>query len=377
MAAATVGITVRRERGDALLVALALAHGAALAAWPSAPLIALGLWWNSNTVAHYFLHRPFFPNTALNRLFSAYLSVLLGIPQALWRDRHLAHHAGVPWRVRLTSQLVVEAGLVLGVWALLLAVAPVSFLTAYLPGYAAGLALCYVHGHYEHARSSAISHYGALYNLLLFNDGYHAEHHARPALPWTDLPGRRDPGAATSRWPAPLRWLEAFSLEGLERLALRCGPLRRWVLEVHKRALGGLLTGRSFETVVIVGGGLFPRSALALRDLLPAARITIIDQNAGHLETARRLAPPGTEFIHRQYRAGHLQRCDLAVLPLGYNGDRETLYHAPPAPVTVIHDWIWRPRGESRVVSLLLLKRVNLIRSTATESTEGTAPTPR
>jgi len=30
--------------------------------------------------------------------------------------------------------------------------------------------------------------------------------------------------------------------------------------------------------------------------------------------------------------------------------------------VTIVHDWIWRPRGESRVVSWLLLKRVNVVR---------------
>jgi hypothetical protein len=28
----------------------------------------------------------------------------------------------------------------------------------------------------------------------------------------------------------------------------------------------------------------------------------------------------------------------------------------------VVHDWLWRPRGRSVVVSLLLLKRLNLVR---------------
>ena len=55
------------------------------------------------------------------------------------------------------------------------------FLTTYLPGYAGGLALCALHGHYEHAGGTT-SHYGTLYNVLLFNDGFHVEHHAHPGV---------------------------------------------------------------------------------------------------------------------------------------------------------------------------------------------------
>ena len=70
---------LRHSAWDALLVALAFGHGALLLAVPAAPVVALGLWWNSNTVAHYFLHRPFFRPRPLNALFSLYLSVLLGV----------------------------------------------------------------------------------------------------------------------------------------------------------------------------------------------------------------------------------------------------------------------------------------------------------
>ena len=48
--------------------------------------------WNANTIAHNFIHRPFFRARALNTAFSCYLSLLLGFPQSLWRARHLAHH---------------------------------------------------------------------------------------------------------------------------------------------------------------------------------------------------------------------------------------------------------------------------------------------
>ena len=96
MATVSLGFARRTARWDALMVALAVAHAAVLLRLPTAPAIALGVWWNSNTISHNFLHRPFFRSRAANRVFGAYLSLLLGIPQALWRDRHLAHHAGVP-----------------------------------------------------------------------------------------------------------------------------------------------------------------------------------------------------------------------------------------------------------------------------------------
>src|SRR5262245_5589235 len=86
---------LRHSAWDALLITLAVGHGTLLLAVPSAPVVALGLWWNSNTIAHWFIHRPFFGPRPLNLLFSLYLSVLLGVPQRLWRDRHLAHHTRV------------------------------------------------------------------------------------------------------------------------------------------------------------------------------------------------------------------------------------------------------------------------------------------
>src|SRR5438093_3823817 len=107
---------LRHSAWDALLVALAAGHGALLLAVPYAPVIALGLWWNSNTVAHYFLHRPFFRLRALNVAFSMFLSVLLGIPQTLWRERHLAHHAGKDWCFHMTRRLAAEMLLILGLW---------------------------------------------------------------------------------------------------------------------------------------------------------------------------------------------------------------------------------------------------------------------
>src|SRR5262249_7290259 len=134
--------------GDRLLVALSFVHGALLLMFPSVALIGLGLWWNSNTISHNFIHRPFFRSRAANQIFSAYLSLLLGIPQTLWRSRHLAHHADVAWKLRLSSQLFIELFAVAGLWSALLAVMPRFLIFTYLPGYLFGLGLCYLQGHY-------------------------------------------------------------------------------------------------------------------------------------------------------------------------------------------------------------------------------------
>src|SRR5262249_2024526 len=135
------GVLQRHSRWDALLVALALAHSVVLLAFPVAPVIALGVWWNSNTVAHYAIHAPFFSSRRLNSLFGLYLSGLLGIPQTVWRERHLAHHAVRTWTPRWSIPLLTEITLVLAFWAILASLYPRFFWTAYVPGYAAGLAL--------------------------------------------------------------------------------------------------------------------------------------------------------------------------------------------------------------------------------------------
>jgi len=349
----------------ALMLTLAAAHAAVLVASPTLPVIAIGLWWNSNTIAHLFIHRPFFRQRVANRIFGACLSLLLGVPQALWRDRHLAHHAGLKWRFRPTGELTAQAMLVASLWAVVAVRAPAFFFSVYVPGYLGGLLLCALHGHYEHA-TGVTSHYGRLYNLLLFNDGYHVEHHARPGAHWTRLPEWREAEARTSVWPAPLRWLETFSLQGLERLVLRSRLLQRFVLRSHGSALAALVGDLpAVERAAVIGGGLFPRTTLILRKLLPAARITIIDANRANLDRARELlgtAAAGIDFVHARYQKQDEADCDLLIVPLSFEGNRHAIYARPPAPAVIVHDWIWRRRGVSRVVSILLLKRVNLVR---------------
>jgi hypothetical protein len=375
------------DRRDVWPVFLAALHGAAVLAAPVLPVLALGLWWNSNTVAHTFLHRPFFRRRLLNHLFALYLTALLGIPQSLWRDRHLAHHAGVPWRFRPGGRLFLEFLVVLSLWAFLLSAHPGFFLTVYLPAYALGLVLCWVQGHYEHA-AGTVSHHGLLYNALFLNDGYHVEHHARPGMHWADLPSSARPGTPTSAWPAVLRWMGAFSLEGLERWALRSPRAQRFLVARHEAAFRRLLPPLpAAAEVIIVGGGLFPRTLLALRNLLPGAHFTVIDRSAENLDIARRFlgvspspqpfsplgergedakpqaakpAPP-VSFVHDSYHPGLTAGADVVVFPLAFVGDRGRLYADPQAPFVFVHDWLWRRRGRGAVVSYLLCKRLNRV----------------
>lgn len=355
----------RFSRRDGLLVWLAVLHGAALVLLPVAPLIAIGVWWNSNTIAHNFIHRPFFRSAWANAIFSAALSVLLGIPQTLWRERHLAHHAGVKWRLRVSTPLMMETALVMAWWMVLAWSHPRFFLAAYLPGYLAGLGLCWAQGYWEHAAGQPTSHYGWLYNFLCFNDGFHAEHHADPSRHWTGLAESREAGAAVSHWRALLRWMDVSPLEGLERLVLRSARLQRFVLASHRQALRALLPRAGpVRSVAIVGGGLYPRSALLLYELLPDARLTVIDTNHRNLQVARRacFSLPSVEFRQELYSPGAPNDFDLTVIPLCLEGDREAIYRNPPSRAVLVHDWIWRRRGTGAVVSLLLLKRINLVR---------------
>ncbi len=367
MTSATLSVprrgVLRHSRWDALLLVLAVAQGALLVAAPLLPVVAIGLWWNCNTVAHCFIHRPFFHSRKLNTLFALYQTVLLGVPQAIWRGRHLAHHAGTQWRFHLTRSVAIESTLVLALWTTLIVCTPWFFLTVYVPGYSIGLGLCFLHGFYEH-RGATTSHYGALYNALFFNDGYHVEHHLNPSTHWTRL-RQAEPGAPASRWPAVLRWLDGFSLDGLERGVLRSPLLQRFVLRCHERAFRRVLPAfPPSPKVCVVGGGLFPRTLLVLKQLLPDAQFRVVDRSADNLATARSFFPADAdlELVHEVYDPARLDGVDLVVFPLAFVGDREAIYRHPPAPVVLVHDWLWRRRGRGAVVSLLLLKRLNLVR---------------
>jgi hypothetical protein len=352
---------LRYSGWDGLLILLSLLYAVLLLSVPSIPLIAIGLWWTANTVAHNFIHTPFFRSRLLNRLFSTYLSALMGFPQGLWRARHLQHHRGDQRPARWTRDVIVETGVVVSLWLVLAVLGPWAFATVYVPGYFAGLGLCFLQGHFEHAQGTT-SHYGWLYNRLFFNDGYHVEHHQRPGEHWTRLPLKTDGQARCSRWPPVLRWMDAVNLEVLERIALQSPRLQRYILAAHERAFRTLLAELpSVRRITIVGGGLFPRTALILRKLRPEASLTIIDAKRDHLEVARPFLEGDVELRHQFFDPRSDDNGDLVVIPLSFIGDRQDVYGNPPAPAVLIHDWLWKTRGGGVRVSWLLLKRLNLV----------------
>ena len=352
---------LRYSNKDAVLILLSIVYAALLLSVPSAALIAIGLWWIANTSAHNFIHTPFFQSRALNRAYSFYLSALMGFPQELWRERHLRHHRGDERPIVFTAKAGVESLVVAVVWLTLAINAPGFFATVYIPGYLAGLGLCFLQGHFEHA-GGATSHYGRLYNRLFFNDGYHVEHHRRPGVHWTRLPFEGARAARSSRWPPVLRWLDALTLEWLERIALRSSWIQRYVLRVHERAFRAMLpdlpaTGH----VTIVGGGLFPRTALVLRKLRPEARLTIVDASRDHLEVARLFLTDRVEMREHFFDPRSDDGGDLVVIPLSFIGSRDEVYRQPPARAVLVHDWLWNVRGKGVRVSWLLMKRLNLV----------------
>ncbi len=384
-----------RVRADAAILTASGVHGAGLVAGlvaassassPAARVlvavfIGAGMCWGSNTVAHIHLHAPLFSRPGANRAFSLYLALLLGVPQRWWKMRHLAHH-GLHERAGLGVPGVVEMVVLAGFWTGFGLVAPELWAACYLPGWAFGLALCALQGHYEHAGGAfAVDHAGRLYNRLWFNDGYHTAHHRTPNAHWTALPSRSPTaGRAASPFPPLLRFLANTCptfIDALERLALDVPGARRFLLATHRPAWQALLPEserKRIREVVVVGGGLFPRTAILLADLLPHARLTLLDAASVNLDLARReldrYAVPCTRirFVVGRHEATRSPACDLLVLPLAYRGDRDALYRTPPAPLVAVHDWIWRRRGDQgRRISWFLAKRLNLVRRVETQ----------
>jgi hypothetical protein len=353
---------LRYSNKDAVLVLLSLMYAALLVTIPSTILIALGLWWTANTVAHNFIHTPFFRSRALNGVYSIYLSALMGFPQELWRQRHLRHHRGDERSVAVTERAVIESVAVLATWGTMAITHSRLFATVYVPGYIMGMALCFLQGHFEHSGGTT-SHYGWLYNRLFFNDGYHVEHHRRPGIHWTRLPLEPAAAARTSRWPAVLRWLDTPSLELLERIALRSRWIQRYMLRAHERAFRALLPAvPRADQITIVGGGLFPRTALILGKLRPHASLTIVDASREHLEVARPFLGDRVTLREQFFDPRIDEAGDLIVIPLAFIGNRADVYSAPPARAVLIHDWLWHAQGTTGVrVSWLLLKRLNLV----------------
>ena len=83
-------------------------------------------------------------------------------------------------------------------------------------------------------------------------------------------------------------------------------------------------------------------------------------------ENHAREAKPTWRFVRGVCSAENLHtlagETDLVVVPLALRGCKAEFYRTPPAAHVLIHDWLWRRGDSSIVVSLALLKRLNLVK---------------
>jgi hypothetical protein len=354
-----------RHTPDFWLIFATLAFAVAILVWRSWFAIGVGIWWLLNTVSHNFIHQPFFRSRTANRFFALYLSVLTLVPHRLWRDRHLAHHADRVWSFRFSYELLLQSILVTLCWVIAVIVDVQFALRSLVPGFGLAMMLCWLHGYFEHT-SGTTSHYSSVYNRLFFNDGFHVEHHERPSLHWNDLPRFRQ-NSKSSRWPAILRWCDWLNLNALECIAARSPMLQHWVVRTHERAVRKLTAGLPApKRVTIVGGALFPRTALVVHALWPAAEVTIIDSSSKHLDLCRAWLRGDETLSCAHVRADSIPEADIIFVPLAFDQDKQPLYKTPKHGSVIVHDWIWNRATGGRIVrsaiaSVFLLKRLNLV----------------
>lgn len=243
---------MKHSRLDLILVSVAIFQLASLIIWAitfhQLSLTANSLlfilevflfYYNPIVITHNFLHTPFFRNPKLNRLFSSLNSMNLGLPQILYKYHHLTHHRhnnsledpsstylfgksgkqenwisysafsllrdgtkqafkqtlkkkeGDILAVETISTVLFLAGLVLIDWKF--------FLLIYVPLFYLGWFLAHLENYFEHYKAkspsdrfgNAVSHYSNWYNILMFNEGYHQEHHISPQEHWSNRPSTR------------------------------------------------------------------------------------------------------------------------------------------------------------------------------------------
>jgi fatty acid desaturase len=222
---------------------------------------------NYQCVAHNFIHNPFFASERLNAAFSVLNTLCIGVPETLYRVHHLHHHkynndaidplTGTTHDVTSTFRYGKNGGeegivtyALLGffrssfsyMWnqarqkgllplvvaeiaalALFVAVLAVSdwrgFLFFYVPVWYLGQVGAMAENYVEHhgaipgdRRTDSVSAYGALYNLIWFNNGYHQEHHWKPQVHWTQVSALRPllPPETSRRVVRAAHWFNLF-----------------------------------------------------------------------------------------------------------------------------------------------------------------------
>ena len=259
---------LRYSPWDIVPAALVGVHLAALAlffvmwpqlTWPAriggAALYGLAIGWSLDSVAHNFIHNPFFVWRPLNRAIAFALTLVNGVPQTMYDYVHMRHHAGNSDRKRAdgttidpislyqyggdgkpepmlsyvflqywrddgpftvarqirakrpaqAAEAMHEFWFMLAVYGGLLAL-NWRFVAVLAPFYYLGQCLTALIAYYEHLGADpdkplawGVSTYAPVYNWLFLNNGYHAEHHFRPKSHWTAMRALRAEVAADMR----------------------------------------------------------------------------------------------------------------------------------------------------------------------------------
>jgi fatty acid desaturase len=237
----------------------------------AALIYSISISWSINSISHNFIHNPYFISEWLNVAFSFLLSLTIGFSQAMYHFVHMRHHSGNMdrpdaaghttdylsiykhgkdgkpenvWSYTFLSyfrddpkeilarmaerrgadarQARIEmAGVALFYFAM--AVLDWRFVVVMLPFNYLGQCLSSLNGYYEHFGADpdkpiawGVSTYHKLYNWTWMNNGYHAEHHYRPKMHWTKMPGlhrdiaeeQKRNGVRVIRPPHPLGFLD-------------------------------------------------------------------------------------------------------------------------------------------------------------------------
>jgi len=210
-------------------------------------LYACAIGWNQDSVAHNFIHNPFFTSRLANRITAFALTLENGAPQTMYRWVHMRHHAGNAdrpgpdgktidpislyahgadglaepmlryvllgfWRDDGPFQIARQIGAkrpaearraLAEFWVMAAAYGAMAlihwdFVVTLAPFYYLGQSLSFLIAYYEHLgaepddpRATGVSAYGRLYNWAFLNNGYHAEHHFRPNQHWSRMAALR------------------------------------------------------------------------------------------------------------------------------------------------------------------------------------------
>jgi len=205
-------------------------------------IYAIAISWNINSVSHNLIHNPYFTSAKLNRAFGLIESLAIGFSQAFYHWVHMRHHSGnsdrpdengktIDWisiyrqgengmpepvlkytflsffrddpaelyrNLKKQNPAKARWGLIelscLAFMVFCLAIYNWRAIVFIIPFYYIGHCLSYLNGYYEHFHGNpdvpiawGVSSYNKLYNLIWFNNGYHAEHHFRPKMHWTRM----------------------------------------------------------------------------------------------------------------------------------------------------------------------------------------------